>query len=154
MVLWPVASCEAREVGMLPGGCPWQAGSWPAEIQPPHSSLGPPNSWRAPSPSCSVPAAVKVDLNKRLSLRRQESTGTAAGSSLLALAICEVQVPKLKSGDERWATLKRLVKAVTGNGWDEGMCQVWQAQRCFLGRSGSHSEIYGAHHLKEYKCIV
>lgn len=128
--------------------------SWPVEIQPPHSSSGPPNSWRAPSPSCSVPVAAKGAVKKRLSLRRQESKGTAAGSSLLALAICEVQVPKLKSSDESWATLKWLVKVVMGE-WVRWGGRADAQKSVFLGLSGSQSEIYGAHHLKEgNKCMV
>lgn len=95
---------------------------WPVDIQPLHSSLGPPSSWRAPSPSCSVPVAAKGDVKKRPSLRRQESKGTAAGSSLLALAICEPQVPKSKSSAESWATLKQLVRVVMGNGWGGVQC--------------------------------
>lgn len=89
--------------------------SWPVEIYSPHSSSGPRSSWRAPSPSCSVPEAAKVDARRRRNLRRRESKGTAAGSSLLALAVCEVLVPGLKSSDESWATLKRLAEVSSGD---------------------------------------
>lgn len=115
---------------------------WPAETQLPHSSLGPPSSWRAPSLSCSAPVAVRVDVKRRPSLRWWESTGTAAGSSLLALAISEIQVPKLKSSDESWATLKQLVKVVMGNGWGRGSVpSVANPKAVSLGLSGSRSAI-------------
>lgn len=89
--------------------------SWPVEIYSPHSSSGPWSSWRAPSPSCSVPEVAKADARRRRNLRRQESKGTAAGSSLLALAVCEVLMPGLKSSDKNWATLKRLAEVGSGD---------------------------------------
>lgn len=112
---------------------------WPAEIQLPHSSLGPPSSWCAPFPSCSVPMVVKVDVNKRPNPRRQESTGTAAGSSLLALAICAVQVPKLKSSDEEWATVKQSAMACMENGWVVRLCSSPRSVRIPLRELWSSS---------------
>lgn len=123
---------------------------WPVEIYSPHSSSGPWSSWRAPSPFCSVPEVAKADARRRQNLRWQESTGTAAGSSLLALAICEGLVPELKSSDESWATLKQLPE-VSSRDW----VRLWGSagrgkpkEQFSLDLSASESEIYGAHHLQ------
>ena len=124
--------------------------SWPAEIRAPHSSLGPPSSWRAPSLPCSVPVVMEVDANKRLNPRWQESTGTAAGSSLLALAICEVPVPKLKSSDEDWATVKTTGDDVSEEWVRRGAVLGGRTQKQIShGVSGSLSENHGGNHLEQ-----